>query len=233
MAGIERLQRHEVDFNVLVAVSSANVENPHELYRFLSSLGIRYQQYVPIVELDQKGQPHPYSVNSEQWAGFLIGLFDSWLPDAERTSIRFFDAILHKLILDLSLVCTMSTNCCHYFVVEHNGDIFPCDFFVEKAWKIGNINENNWDQLVHSPLYKRFGQQKANWSVHCAACAYLSLCGGDCMKHRLGASALPGSLSWLCSGYKRFFDHALPGFQRLARRIKRRQSQELIHGSAL
>ncbi len=226
LEGIERLRGHRVDLNVLVAVNSGNVDNPSGLYRFLVDLGIQHQQYIPIVELSPGGEPLPYSITPNQWGRFLIGLYDSWAPDAGKISIRYFDALIDKLAVDAAAMCSMAANCCHYFVVEYNGDVFPCDFFVEPSWRVGNINESSWDQMLVSAVYRKFGRQKSDWSADCEACPYLSLCAGDCLKYRTGSG------SWLCSGYRQFFDHALPGFQRLARRIARQRSQELVHHAA-
>ena len=37
------------------------------------------------------------------------------------------------------------------WVVEHNGDVFPCDFFVEEHLKLGNINTESLSDMLNSP----------------------------------------------------------------------------------
>jgi len=130
----------------------------------------------------------------------------------------------------------MGTNCCQYFVVEHNGDIYPCDFFVERHLKVGNITTDSWEALSASKTYREFGAQKAMWNSLCNECEFLEFCAADCLKHRLPAHGSPETLSPLCNGWKQFFRHALPGFRRLAReiiedrrRIAAARQQQLAH----
>jgi uncharacterized protein len=109
----------------------------------------------------------------------------------------------------------MDSNCCQYFVVEHNGDVYPCDFFVEKKLRLGNILETDWEKLLTSNVYKDFGAQKANCNIICRECEYAIFCSGDCLKYRFHGSTDPQTLSWLCKGWKMFYQHALPEFKRM------------------
>jgi uncharacterized protein len=229
--GIELLNKHRVEFNILVAVNSANVGMARRIYTFLLDLGIRYHQYIPIVEFDEQGRPLPFSIDGPQWGAFLKGLFEVWYPDAGRVSIRLFDALLTYLVEGSRILCTMGTDCRQYFLVEHNGDIYPCDFFASPELRLGNIVETDWSALLASRRYEAFGRQKSQWNEACEDCPFLELCMGDCLKHRFyGAPGLrsdPANLSWLCSGWKIFYESCLPGFRRIARRIQRHRSREM------
>jgi uncharacterized protein len=115
----------------------------------------------------------------------------------------------------------MEKNCCQYFLVEHNGDIYPCDFFVSPELKLGNICDTSWPELLQSRIYLDFGAQKAQWPQECDNCSYLPYCSGGCLKHRLfHGTKHPRQLSWLCRGYKQFFHHALPGLRNVADTIE-------------
>jgi uncharacterized protein len=118
----------------------------------------------------------------------------------------------------------MDCNCCQYFVVEYNGDIFPCDFFVDRDLRIGNVADTSWEEAQQSPVYRAFGQQKSVWSSACEKCGYLSYCSGDCLKHRLPRENDPATLSWLCSGWKSFYEHTLSGFKKLAKQVQRERA---------
>ncbi|MCJ7810094.1 MAG: radical SAM protein, partial [Desulfobulbaceae bacterium] len=139
LKGIETLVRHDVEFNILVLVSRANVGQPAKVYDYLVDRGYRFQQYIPCVEFDPDGNLLPFAITGEEWGSFMCQLFDRWYTrDTQRVSIRHFDAVLHKIIQNRDQVCSLARNCCQYFVVEYNGDIYPCDFFVEGRFKIGN-----------------------------------------------------------------------------------------------
>ncbi|HUV08860.1 MAG TPA: SPASM domain-containing protein, partial [Spirochaetia bacterium] len=185
-----------------------------------------YHQYIPCVEFDAKGQLLPYTITGEQWGHFLCGIFSEWIKkDTERVSVRLFDSILTMLVDGYANVCSIGTNCCQYFVVEHNGDVYPCDFFVEKKLRLGNIMENSWDEFLASPTYLEFGERKSDWSPECRDCPWVGFCAGDCPKQRFYGVEDPHQLSHLCQGWKMFYQKTLPEFKRLAREIKERRAR--------
>jgi uncharacterized protein len=136
-----------------------------------------------------------------------------------------FDSVLNYLVEGAQVSCNMGRNCRQYFVVEHNGDIFPCDFFVEKELQLGNVMDTSWEQAADSEIYKRFGRRKSMWNKACEQCPHLALCAGDCPKHRFHRSVEPRNLSWLCPGWKRFYEHTGAGFEKLTREIKQERSR--------
>ena len=215
MESIDCLKRNRVDFNVLTLVTQANVRKGREIYQYLREQGTAFQQYVPCVEFDEQGSLLPYAISGEEWGDFLCEVFDEWVrADTLRVSVRLFDAVLAKMVDNANSICHMSDNCGLYFVVEHNGDVYPCDFYVDSDMQLGNIKENDWVELQTSEKYRSFGKKKRNWSRDCANCEFLAYCMGDCPKHR------NSSTSWLCEGLKKFFKHSLPTFERLATQIR-------------
>jgi len=224
LAGIRTLQRHGVDFNILTLVSQANVAAAREVYRYLVELGFLYQQYIPCVEFDAAGALQPYAIDGPAWGRFLCELFEEWRArDTYRVSIRHFDALLARLVDGETTVCTLARDCRHYFVVEYNGDIYPCDFFVLPEWRLGNVLESSWEALAQSELYRRFGARKSCWNARCAACRHLDLCAGDCLKHRLAPGCPPETLSPLCEGWSMFLDRTRSDFEALAREVRARR----------
>lgn len=222
MRNIERLRQHNVEFNILVLVNQFNVDKATEIYTWFMEQGFHYLQFIPCVEFDQDNKPLPFAINGEQWGDFLCEIYDIWhKTDTRKVSIRFFDSLLNLLVHGTRNVCHIGDNCCQYFVVEHNGDIFPCDFFVRKELVLGNIMDMDWSQALKSERYHEFGRQKAEWSALCSKCQYCYYCMGDCLKHRTyGTITDPANLSWLCAGRRKFLKHTLSGFQRLADEIR-------------
>ena len=217
MKGIDRLQKHGVDFNILTLVNDRNVKQPREIYDYFKRRGLYYQQYVPCVEFDGTGGLQPYSISGRKWGAFLCALFDQWIDkDVGKISIRLFDSIVEYLVSGKRNACTMGTDCRQYFVVEYDGSIYPCDFFVRDELRLGNIMSGCWEDFLASPIYRRFGLEKANWSDECGSCSWLALCHGDCLKFR----PTSGTKSLLCEGWQAFYAHALPRLQRLADDIK-------------
>jgi uncharacterized protein len=226
MKGLAALKHRGVEYNVLTLVSQANVGRPQDIYRYLCDMDVFYHQYIECVEFDSRGALMPFAINGGEWGDFLCGIYDQWYPaDTRRVSVRLFDSILAMMVDGVANCCSMGKDCRQYLVVEHNGDVYPCDFFVEPGLKLGNIMVDSWADLLDSPLYEEFGRCKSQWNTLCAACPYLKYCAGCCPKNRPLRGVDPSALSVLCEGWKRFYEHALPGFKILAGQIRREREE--------
>jgi uncharacterized protein len=232
MNGIRLLQKNQVKVNILTLVSKANVSQGREVYRYLRGKGFDFHQYIPCVEFDDAGRLQPFAVTAEEWGGFLCQVFDEWIKcDVGRISIRYFDALFQGIITGKPNLCHLEQNCSQYFVVEHNGDVYPCDFFVDGRYKLGNLLDDSWEELQASSKYIDFGAMKRDWNPECGDCRFLAYCAGDCLKHRLThGTGRPAQMSWLCQGYKQFLHHALPSLKSLAEEIQQKQTPSSIGG---
>lgn len=225
--GIERLKQASVDYNVLTLVNHDNVRDPAGLYHYLCDNDVLFHQYIECVEFDRNGDPLTFTVSAEEWGGFLCGIFDEWVKgDTHRVSVRLFDSVLTMMVDGFPNVCQMGTNCCQYLVVEHTGDVYPCDFFVQEDLRLGNVMNDSWEELLASPKYREFGERKHCWNERCAECSYLGFCAGDCQKQRFYGKQDPSQLSWLCAAWKRFYAHAMPTFEELAQDIRGQRAAE-------
>lgn len=223
--GIEKLKRYNVEFNILTLVNAQSIKHSSEIYHYLVDNGFYYHQYIPCVETDEKDNLIDYSITGEQWGSFLCQIFEEWAKeDINKVSIRHFDSILEYFVQGSYNVCYMNNNCCQYFVVEYDGGVYPCDFFVRGDLLLGNVMKDKWNDILDSPMYERFGAQKALWNQECNKCAYLSLCHGDCLKMRTPVCKDPKTLSKLCSGWKKFYTTTLPKFKLIANEIKQGKS---------
>ncbi|HUZ18807.1 MAG TPA: SPASM domain-containing protein, partial [Spirochaetia bacterium] len=176
-------------------------------------------------EFRPDGEPEPYAISGREWGEFLLGIFEKWSSgDSERVSVRHFDSILSLLVDDRVTSCILSRACNDYFVVEWNGDVYPCDFFVEPQKRLGNVLSESWSDFEGSEIRRRFAAAKSQWSSECARCPYLRFCAGDCQKMRYRTSENPRQLSWLCEGWKLFYEQTLPEFRKIARYVRSRRA---------
>jgi uncharacterized protein len=204
-------------------VSKANVAHPLEVYDYLVHvIGAKFLQFIECVELDGQGSAAPYCVTAEEWGSFLCAVFDRWYEKDTRTiSVRLFDTVIAKMVTGQDICCTSGLDCRQYFVVEYNGDVYPCDFHVLPELKLGNILTHTWDEMAESETFKAFGARKRLTHVVCGSCPYFTFCAGDCPKNRVGhRGGSATSLSYLCEGWKRFYAHALPRLKALAESVK-------------
>jgi uncharacterized protein len=219
---IEKCKEHKVEFNTLTLLNNKNVEEPERLFDFLVWLGTKFLQFIPCVEIDAStGKVADFSITPQQYSDFLCKLFDHWYKyDPKNISIRDFDSILSYCITGKNTLCTFDRQCTQYIVVEHNGDTFCCDFFVEPGWRLGNIFETPIEKLASSNKKRLFARAKQSLCNKCLVCRHLVLCRGGCMKDRIPFDKDKFSKeSYFCESYKRFFDYAMPKFMQIAAEI--------------
>ena len=217
-----------VEVNALAVVNDYSVKYPEEIYEYLKSIGLHYMQFIPCVETDPRNpdQSAPFSVPPEKYGEFLCTVFDLWLADfadeMPSTSIRFFDSLFFHYVGLHPPECTLLEECGVYVVVEHNGDVYSCDFFVEPEWKLGNVMKDDLRTLLNSEKQREFGRLKATLPEECRECQWLRYCRGGCTKDRLH-NPDDRKLNHLCSSYKIFLKHADTTLKKLADEWKRRQ----------
>lgn len=217
MGGVELLKKHGVEFNVLTCVHAANADHPPEAYRFLrDEVGASFIQFIPIVERDndtgfQEGEKvTERSVAGRQYGDFLIAIFDEWgRRDVGRVFVQIFDVALAAWLGQRPGLCTFEETCGTALVMEHNGDLYSCDHFVEPQHRLGNIQEIPLIEMVGSKQQRQFGLAKRDTLPrYCRECQVRFICNGGCPKNRIlrTPDGEPG-LNYLCEGYKAFFTH--------------------------
>ncbi|MCE5307448.1 MAG: SPASM domain-containing protein, partial [Acidobacteriales bacterium] len=214
MAAVELMQAEKVEFNVLCVLSQANVDKPRELYRFFRKLGIDNVQYIPLSEFDKNGELLPFTITPEQYGRFLCETFDIWWPDRRKVRVRFFDNLAEALAGQKPGSCTLHETCDSYVVVEYNGDIFPCDFFVEKDWKLGNINVDSWPEIARRRKRYEFAANKTIPHPLCQVCEYQAICHGGCPKFRHARNRRFEDLDYFCPAYKMIYAKAAEPLRR-------------------
>ncbi len=237
------LQRHNVEFNILCTVNSTNSRRPLDVYRFFrDGLGARYIQFIPIVERDNEtgyqegGAVTDRSVGPREFGRFLIAIFDEWVKrDVGSTFILNFDGALAGWLGMAGTVCIFGPSCGLGMALEHNGDLYSCDHFVEPNYRLGNILETPLVDLVASVKQRKFGQDKRDsLPRYCRECKFLHICSGECPKNRFVETpdGEPG-LNYLCSGYRAFFGHADESMVIMADLIRRNRPASDIMARAL
>jgi uncharacterized protein len=165
-------------------------------------------------------------VEPGQYGRFLTGIFDEWVRrDVGKMFVQFFDGVLMSYVRGRSSLCILQPSCGEGVALEHNGDVYSCDHFVEPEHLLGNIGRTPLAELVSSGAQRAFGQAKtATLPAQCRACKWLFTCHGECPKNRVltTADGEPG-LNWLCEGLKAFFKHTERPMKIMAELLRRRQ----------
>jgi uncharacterized protein len=215
MRGYQLLQKHRVYTDILCVVNAYNVQFPLQVYRFFKRINAKYISFLPLVEPQpntEEGVSH-ISVPAEAWGIFLCTIFDEWRDqDIGQLKVQIIEEATRTAFNQEHSLCLFRVTCGDIPVVEHNGDFYSCDHFVDVEHRLGNIKETPLVELLESPAQRAFGKAKVDaLPRYCLHCRVRAMCNGECPKNRFLSTpdGEPG-LNYLCAGYKRFFTHCQP-----------------------
>ena len=229
LAGYKLLQKHNISCDILCVVNDFNVMYPLQVYRFFKHIGANYISFLPLVErlTDRDDSVSSRSVPAEAWGGFLCVIFDEWVSrDIGRIKVQIFEEAARTAFEQERSLCIFRPVCGDIPVIEHNGDFFSCDHFVDSEHRLGNIKKTPLVELLESREQRAFGQAK--WDAlpqYCLECEVRAMCHGECPKNRFSKTPTgEAGLNYLCAGYKQFFTHCRPFVTKVAAEWKKNPS---------
>ncbi len=214
-------EKHGVQFNILCVVNDDIASHPCETYESLRHY--RFLQFIPCID-DFDLNTRVFSPDAEKYGHFLIETFNLYLRDIQKgeyVSVRAFDNYVQMLKGRRPESCSMTGRCTCYFVIEGNGDVYPCDFYVLDRWKLGNVAQNDFRSMLKSDRAQEFVSSSVYMHPHCRMCRHYSLCRGGCRRDREPFDDLnrPGK-SRYCESYKMFFEACGESLRALERSIR-------------
>ena len=221
MQSLERLQRHRVAHDILCAVHDLNVRHPRRVYRFFRQTGVRTIGFLPVVEpaAGEPGGVTAHTVPADAYGEFLCVIFDEWAArDTARIEVQAFDEVTRSARGLAHSLCILRETCGDIPVVEHTGDVYSCDHFVNERHRVGNLRGSRLGDLLASPRQRAFGLAKRDTLPRrCRECDVLDQCHGGCPKDRfVRTEDGEDGLNYLCPAFKRFYRHAAPFVARVA-----------------
>jgi uncharacterized protein len=213
--GYELLRQHGITAEILCVVNSQNVKYPVSVYSFFKELKPEYITFIPLVEPDSSSANRVSvdTVPSEEFGIFLSKIFDDWVEnDIGKIKIQIFEEALRTAFGQEHTLCIFKKECGAVPVIEHNGDFFSCDHFVNERHLQGNIMTGQITDFLCSTNQVTFGKSKLSiLPKYCLECEVRSMCNGECPKNRFILTPYgEKGLNYLCNGYKYFFNHCGP-----------------------
>ncbi len=225
MNTIQLLQSYQTDFNILTVVNKKTAANVDKIYRFYLKNKFEYLQFIPCLDPFQAiPGSMEYSLTNEGYASFLCRLFDLWYTDFKAgrgISIRLFDNYLSLLIYGYAEACDMNGICSMQHVVEADGSVYPCDFYVMDSYCLGNITMSDLTAINQKRKEISFIEASEKKPKACLSCEYFALCRGGCMRYQLKTDENEPPKNILCSAYHQFFTYSLPRLKELAQLVKK------------
>jgi uncharacterized protein len=226
MRGIEALHRRGVAFNILSVLTQASVGQARRLMGFFRSEGYSHVQFIAAMDFQamQPGEPASYLIRPEEYGEFLREAFDEWYTDGSPTlSVSIFDNYLQSYLGLPNQVCIYGDSCDSGITVEHNGDVYPCDFYVHPDWRLGNALEEPLADIISRPERAAFIAQKRPLPEACRGCEWLAICKSGCFRNRLPLPEGGSSPDYFCQSYKALLGYADERFRRLRDAVLRRR----------
>ena len=222
-SAIRLMESYGVDFNILTVVNQAAAENIQEIYSFYRQKKWNYQQYIACLDpLDEPHGQNEYSLAPEQYGQFLIRLFRLWYKDwkkGRQPYIRQFENYIGILLGHFPEACDQRGTCSIQNVVEADGRVYPCDFYMLNDYCLGNFNENRLDEIDARRKEIGFLERSLKLDPDCKHCAYYRLCRGGCQRNRDWAPEIQAYQNYFCQSYRMFFDACLNEMEEIARSL--------------
>ncbi|MBR1583029.1 MAG: anaerobic sulfatase maturase [Spirochaetales bacterium] len=219
-SNLEILKKYNVEFNALCVVTRQCTERPHRIYNRLKGMGFRYLQFIACLDpIGQQRGNQSYSLTPQDYGRFLCATFDDWYNDWKNgtfTSVRQFDDYIHLLTGVLPSSCAALGKCGTYLVVEADGSLYPCDFYVLDEWNLGKIGEISILHALESEKALSFRSDQGRMPQQCRQCSYLALCHGGCKKDITSNSSNEPE-NYFCPAYRFFFEYASERLLEVAR----------------
>lgn len=221
------MDAYGVEYNILTVVNRKVAAHIAEIYEFYKKQGWNYQQYIacldPLEELRGSGE---YALKPEMYGVFLIELFQLWYADWERGKqpyIRQFENYVGILLGYQPEACDQRGVCGIQNVVEADGSVYPCDFYMLDAYRLGNFNENRLEEINEKRKEIGFVERSMKLTKDCGECQYFKICRGGCQRNRDFDLASGTYRNYFCESYKLFFDACYSKIQYIAETMLKKQ----------
>ena len=222
--GIELLEHFEVEYNILTVVSHDVACNIEKIYRFYKEKGWNYQQYIACLDpLGEKRGENEYSLKPQEYGVFLTKLFDLWYEDylkGQQAYIRQFENYAGIIMGYAPEACDQRGICSIQNVVEADGSVYPCDFYMLDEYKLGNFNEDRLEDIHNRAVETDYISRSKKNDRECQECRYYKVCRGGCFRNRDYQEKLDAYRNYFCQGYQYFFDHCLTRLEKMCYTIR-------------
>lgn len=222
------MQKYGVNFNILTVLTKQVANRIVPIYNFFKKQKFKHLQFIPMLKplrLDESGKPscvktygepfpsedENYVMSGDDYYEFLQKCFSLYLKDCmdgKYTSVRQFDNFVRLAHFQNCEQCGMEGHCCHQFVIEGDGEVYPCDFYCLDCYDMGNINDTDFFALSKHPVAVEFIKESMVVEEKCKTCKYFAMCKNGCKRERIDIDK--------CEAYKKFFAYALPHLQRIS-----------------
>lgn len=214
ISAIRLLEKHQVEYNILTVVTAATARNGQKIYNYFKKNHFGYQQYIECLDpIGEEPGQHEYSLTPEKYGEFLKSMFDAWYLDMRSGTYvynRYFENLMMIMAGQQPESCNMRGVCGKQWVFEADGSVYPCDFYALDQWRLGNIQENSFEEMDEKRDELGFIQWSMRQQEDCQKCRWFGLCRNGCRRNREPVTAEHTNRNYFCKSYQMFFEYAYP-----------------------
>jgi uncharacterized protein len=219
---LQMLKKYNVDTNILTVVTRDTPKNFLKIHDFFMKNGFDYQQYIPCLDpFGEKRGSTDWSLDPRSMEEYLKKSFDIWYRDAVSGKMwyhRYFNNLLQILHGEMPEACGMAGRCSCQYVIEADGSVFPCDFYMIDEYKLGNLAEDDMDTIDRKRTEINFISDSLKITEKCKICRWYNLCMGGCRRDR---DMFDGTLgqNYYCDAYSHFFEYSIERLSEIAKYV--------------
>lgn len=215
--------RYQVEYNVLCVLTGKNARSIERIYHFYQKQGFGWLQFIPCLDpLGEERGNTGYHLSVREYEEFLVRIFDLWFENFKKgryVSIRHLDNWLSMLLGERPEACNMAGRCSVQFVVEGDGGVYPCDFYVLDEWRMGTVGEKSFAELQEGAVARKFVRESLEIPGPCKTCRFYGLCRNGCRRDRLSRAEDQSGLNYYCAAYHGFFTRRGQQLEEAARMV--------------
>ena len=219
ISAIRLLEKHQVEYNILTVVTAATARNGQKIYNYFKKNHFGYQQYIECLDpIGEEPGQHEYSLTPEKYGEFLKSMFDAWYLDMRSGTYvynRYFENLMMIMAGQQPESCNMRGVCGKQWVFEADGSVYPCDFYALDQWRLGNIQENSFEEMDEKRDKLGFIQWSMRQQEDCQKCRWFGLCRNGCRRNREPVTAENTNRNYFCKSYQMFFEYAYPRLEEI------------------
>jgi len=213
MRSKELLEKNHVEYNILCVLTNDLANEPDKVWSFIQNENIRYIQFIPCLEPPPDDpdprRPDGTALRPAQFAAFYSRLLPLWIRELENgnyISVKLFDEVVNYFSSGIPSACGIDGQCHNQYVIEADGGVYPCDFYVYDRYRIGNLAESTPRQLFNTEKVRDFLNEKPELPKICGSCRFLRACRGGCKRMR---NAMYAGTSGAICGFRTFLEKCL------------------------
>lgn len=177
--------KFEIEYNILCVLTNQLAKEAKQVFSFLKKESIKFIQFIPCLDDLNATASSYYSLTPDNFSLFYQELLQLWLKELTNgnyISVKLFDDIINLLVNQQLTACGILGNCQVQYVIEADGSVYPCDFYVLDEYRMGYIQDETLKQLFEKEITATFLCTPDQLVVQCQNCEVKKFCRGGCKR---------------------------------------------------